>query len=374
MNKRKISVIGGLLLIVVAVFASMQIFKSSKGPRRGRSGGTPASTIKLVKTSVVKNQEVSSVVAVTGKLEAKNKIEIFAEVSGVMQTGAKEFKEGSYFQQGEVLVKLDDTEARLDLLAQKSNVLNQVTQILPEIKIDYSESASEWIEYVDNFDINAPLPVLPEPRNEQEKYFFAAQNVYNLYYSIKSAESRLAKYTIRAPYSGILTEATINPGTLVRTGQKLGEFINPNVYEMEVAVSLKESDFVKLGDEVMLQSSDVLGDWTGKIIRIGNKIDPNTQTLKAYLQVKGRGLKEGMYLKGNINADIIDDALEIPRKLLVNERELYVVQDSLLVSKAVEIVKINDETAIVRGLSDGTHIISETVAGAYDGMKVKTYN
>jgi len=374
MNKRKISVIGGLLLIVVAVFASMQIFKSSKGPRRGRPGGAKASTIKLVKTSVVKNQEVSSVVAVTGKLEAKNKIEIFAEVSGVMQSGSKEFKEGNYFQQGEVLVKLDDTEARLDLLAQKSNVLNQVTQILPEIKIDYNESASEWISYVENFDINAPLPALPEPNNEQEKYFFAAQNVYNLYYSIKSAESRLAKYTIRAPYSGILTEATINPGTLVRTGQKLGEFINPNVYEMEVAVSLKESDFVKLGDEVMLQSADILGDWKGKVIRIGNKIDPNTQTLKAYLQVTGKGLKEGMYLKGNINADVINDALEIPRKLLVNERELYVVQDSLLVSKAVEIVKMNDETAIVRGLSDGTHIISETVAGAYDGMKVKTYN
>ena len=90
--------------------------------------------------------------------------------------------------------------------------------------------------------------------------------------------------------------------------------------------------------------------------------------------MNGRGLKEGMYLKGNINADVINDALEIPRKLLVNERELYVVQDSLLVSKAVEVVKMNDETVIVRGLSDGTHIISETVAGAYDGMKVKTYN
>jgi multidrug efflux pump subunit AcrA (membrane-fusion protein) len=291
-----------------------------------------------------------------------------------MQAGAKEFKEGSYFQQGDILVQLDDTEARLNLLAQKSNVLNQVTQILPDIKIDYTSSAEEWISYVENFDINAPLPELPKPQNEQEKYFFAAQNVYNLYYTIKSAESRLAKYTIRAPYGGVLTEATIDPGTLVRTGQKLGEFINPTIYEMEVAVSLKESNFVKLGDEVLLQSGDINGDWTGRIIRIGDKIDANTQTLKAYLQVTGRGLKEGMYLKGNINADVIDNAMEIPRKLLVNDRELYVVQDSLLVSKVVEIVKMNDETAIVRGLSDGTHMISETVSGAYDGMKVKRFN
>ncbi len=374
MNKRKLSVIGGLLLIVISVVVSLKFMKPPEGQRRGMPGATKLNDVKVVRTSVVKNQDVSSSVPVTGKLEAKNKIEIFAEVSGVMLVGNKEFKEGAFFSKGEVLVRLDDSEERLDLLAQKSNVLNQVTQILPEIKIDYSESASEWIDYVDNFDINAPLPPLPKPRNEQEKYFFAAQNVYNLYYSIKSAESRLGKYTIIAPYSGVLTEATINPGTLVRTGQKLGEFINPTVYEMEVAVSLKESDFVKVGDLVRLQSADVNGEWTGKIIRVGNKIDPNTQTLKAYLQVNGRGLKEGMYLKGNINADVINDALEIPRKLLVNDRELFVVQDSLMVSKVVEIVKMNDETAIVRGLEDGTKIISETVAGAYDGMKVKSYN
>ena len=370
MNKRKLSVAGGFLLIIVSIFLAMKIAKPSVQNKR-----KPVVTdLKLVKTAVVKNQDVNSSIAVTGKLEAKNKIEIYAEVSGVMLESNREFKEGNYFRKGEILVRLDDSEARLDMLAQKSNVLNQITLILPEIKIDYNQSAEEWLTYVENFDINAPLPELPEPKNDQEKYFFAAQNVYNLYYSIKSAESRLAKYTIYAPYDGIITEATINPGTLVRTGQKLGEFINPNVYEMEVAISLKESGFVKVGDGVQLQSADLNGSWTGKIIRVGNRIDPNTQTLKAYLQVTGNGLKEGMYLKGNINADVINDALEVPRKLLINDRELYVVQDSMLVSHTVEIVKLNDETVIVRGLKDGTEIISENVTGAYDGMKVKTYN
>ncbi|MEM1135273.1 MAG: HlyD family efflux transporter periplasmic adaptor subunit [Bacteroidota bacterium] len=370
MNRRKISIIGGIIVIVASIFISMKIAK----PAEKRKRPPKVSEVKLVKTSIVKNDNVSSVIAVTGKLEAKNKIEIFAEVSGVMLEASKDFKEGNYFKKREVLVKLDDSEARLDLLAQKSNVLNQVTQILPEIKIDYSQSAAEWVKYVDDFDINAPLPVLPEPKNEQEKYFFAAQNVYNLYYSIKSAESRLEKYTIRAPYDGIITDAVINPGTLVRVGQQLGEFINPNIYEMEVAISLKESNFIKLGDQVELQSADVNGEWLGKVIRIGNKIDPNTQTLKAYLQVTGRSLKEGMYLKGNINADVIDNALEIPRKLLVDDRELYVVQDSLLLLKTIEIVKLNDETAVIRGLQDSTQIISETVTGAYEGMKVRTYN
>ncbi|UZR93656.1 efflux RND transporter periplasmic adaptor subunit [Chondrinema litorale] len=370
MNKRKLSIVGGALVIIASIFFAMKIATPEEQTARKQV----VSDLKLVRTSLVKNQDVNSSVAVTGKLEAKNKIEIYAEVSGVMLEASKEFKPGNYYRKGEVLVKLDDSEARLDMLAQKSNVLNQITLILPEIKIDYSQSASEWLEYVESFDVNKPLPELPEPKNDQEKYFFAAQNVYNLYYTIKSAESRLAKYTIYAPYDGVITEAAITPGTLVRTGQLLGEFINPNVYEMEVAISLNESEFVKVGDDVQLQSADVNGDWNGKVIRVGNKIDPNTQTLKAYVQASGKGLKEGMYLKGRINADIINDALEVPRKLLMNDRELYVVKDSMLVSKTVEIVKLNDETVIVRGLEDGTEIIRENLTGAYDGMKVKTYN
>ena len=169
MNKRKLSIVGGLILLVASIFLAMKIAKPTEQSMRK----PVVSDLKLVRTSLVKNQDVNSSVAVTGKLEAKHKIEIYAEVSGVMLEGSKEFKPGNYYRKGEVLVRLDDAEARLEMLAQKSNVLNQITLILPEIKIDYKQSASEWLEYVESFDVNKPLPELPEPKNDQEKYFFA---------------------------------------------------------------------------------------------------------------------------------------------------------------------------------------------------------
>jgi len=370
MIKRRISLIAGIAIIVLAVLGSRYLSNQKKPQRRAPQ----VSDIQLVRTSVVQNRDIESAVEVTGKLTARNKVEVFAEVSGTLAPNEKPFKEGVYYEKGEVMLHFEDNEARLNLLAQKSNVLNLITTILPEIKIDYSESADEWVDFVKNFDLEAPLPTLPEPRNQREKFYFASKNLYNYYYNIKSQEARIEKYTIRAPFSGMLTEANINPGTLVRTGQKLGEFINVNDFEMEASLGLRDRKFIKVGDKVGLQSPDVAGEWTGTVIRINDRIDPNTQTIMAYIAVSSSDLREGMYLKGKVKLNSINYAAEIPRKLLVDDNTVYVVEDSVLRPKPVEIVRMTDETAIVKGLKDGTKLLEETMAGIYDGMKVKTYN
>ena len=56
------------------------------------------------------------------------------------------------------------------------------------------------------------------------------------YYSIKNIEKRLSKYNITAPFNGVLTEALVTKGTLIRPGQKLGEFIDTSVFEIELAI------------------------------------------------------------------------------------------------------------------------------------------
>ena len=64
----------------------------------------------------------------------------------------------------------------------------------------------------------------------------------------------LNKFVVRAPFTGILTEATINPGTLVRPGQRLGEFIDPSVYEIQIALQKSMIPFIQENDKVNLKS------------------------------------------------------------------------------------------------------------------------
>jgi multidrug resistance efflux pump len=59
----------------------------------------------------------------------------------------------------------------------------------------------------------------------------------------------------------------VTEGTLVRAGQKLGEFIDPTQYELEVAVSKTYADMLSIGQKVDLKNLDKTKSFIGKIER-----------------------------------------------------------------------------------------------------------
>ena len=188
---------------------------------------------------------------------------------------------------------------------------------------------------------------------------------------MKNLEVKLGKYSLRAPYKGILTEAIVTPGTLVRAGQKLGEFIDPSVYEMEVSVSATFADLLKKGNTVKLHNLEKTKEYSGKVIRVNGKVDATSQTIKAYIQVADKTLKEGMYLEANLIAKSEKNAIEVSRKLLIDNKQLFVVNDSILSLIDVNPIYFSAENAIIKGIENGTLILSKPVPGAYDGMQVQ---
>lgn len=355
-----------VVVVALGIFMTKKLASQKKAPeRRG-----PVAGVRVVNTLEVENGKVQSVIPITGKLTAAQKMDVVAEVPGRMLPTRTAFKEGNRFGAGSTLIQLDNEEIRMNLLAARAGFQTSITQMMPDIKLDYPASAEGWQNYLDNLDVNKPLAALPEPKSEQERYFLSGRNIHQQYYNIKASEERLQKYTFSAPYSGIVTQSNVDPGMMVVTGQKLGEFLNPNSYELEAAVSVSDVKYLKLGDKVALRSNNLNEEFEGRIKRISNKIDPATQTLRVFVSVSGPALKEGMYLHGKILSEEVENAIAIPRKLL-EDKQLYVIQDSVLALKPVEVVKISLETAIVRGLKDGQVLLNENLVGAYEGMKVK---
>ncbi len=367
---RRLGIVAAVLIVVGALYFANYLTSQKAPPKRKEA----VAKEKLAQTVVVNNEDIPTELEVQGELVAFDKIDIFAEVSGTLKATSRPFKVGSYFQKGSVLLSVDDTEARLTLLSQKSSLLNSITQMMPDLKIDYPESFQQWKTYLDQFDPEKSIQAFPKPLNDQEKFFIASRNLYTQYYNIKSAEERLSKYTINTPFSGVITQTSINTGAVVRAGQKLGELMNTGNYELEATVPLSDLKYIKEGNPVALYSDDIEGKWNGRVKRINNQVDPGTQTVKIFVDVTGKGLKEGMYLKGDIEASMVEDALRIPRRLLVNQNSVYVVHDSILTLREVDVVKFLDESVIVRGLENGTQLLQEPIPGAFDGMKVKAHH
>lgn len=362
-----ISVVVGGLLLAGGWFGMQYLTSLKPAPMKKEV----PKRIKEVEVATISNGKIATKLDVQGRLEAYNKIALFTEVGGAVKT-SKPFKKGTYFAKGEVMMRIDDAEARLSLQAQKATLMNSIAMMMPDLKIDYTESFPAWEKYLSSFDVDAPIKALPTATTQREKLFVAGRNLYTQFYTIKGVEERLSKYTLYAPFSGVLTTADINEGAVIRPGQQLGELMATGFYEMVATVPLSLLDFLKPGGEVKLFSEDIDGEWTGKVRRIGDQIDPGTQTVNVFVGVSGKDLREGMYLRGEADARVLDNVVEIDRDLLIDESEVYVIEnDTLLSLVPVNVRKFNRETVIISGLPTGAKLLTSDVAGAYDGMRVK---
>jgi multidrug efflux pump subunit AcrA (membrane-fusion protein) len=356
----------GALLIAGAIYYG-NILASSKKKKKP----VPEKVIKTVYTETVQNTTIPIIIPANGSLVAKRRVEIYAEVQGIFKTGRKLFKPGQKYRSGETLIRIDAAEYYANVQSSKSNLYNSIAAIMPDLRLDFPEIYSKWQNYLTSFDLNKTTPTLPEMTTEKEKYFITGRSIVTNYYNVKNLEQRLSKYTISAPFSGILTEALVTEGSLIRNGQKLGEFIDDSVYEMEVALSKKYASLLKVGEKVTLNNLDNTETFSGVVSRVNGSIDATTQTITAYIEVKDEKLKEGMYLEANLNAKEETDAIEVDRNLVTANEQVFVVKDSILDLIEVTPVYFSDTKVVLKDIPDGTVILSKSVPGAYAGMLVK---
>ena len=77
-----------------------------------------------------------------------------------------------------------------------------------------------------------------------------------------------------------------------------------------------------------------------------------------------------MFLSAAIDAKPKTNAYEIQRSLLIDDTNLFVVQDSTLALIPIEVLYKTNRSVIVKGLEDGMNVISKAVPGGISGMKV----
>ena len=359
--RKAILTVLGLLFVVGAVFGARYLINS-----KNRVRPVPPKIVKTVFTDIVKNASIPIIIAANGNLTAKRRVELYAEVQGVFKPGVKLFKPGQEYNSGQTLIRIDASEYYATVQSAKSNLYNSLTAIMPDLRLDFPEIYNKWQQYLNNFDINGTTPELPKMVSEKENYFISGRGIISSYYNIKNLEQRLSKYNIRTPFRGILTEALVTEGTLVRSGQKLGEYIDPSIYEMEVAISKSYADLLEKGKHVTLNNLEGTQTYEGTVSRVNASIDVATQTVTAFIEVKNTNLKEGMYLEAQLEAKQEQDAIEINRNLLLENNEIYVVKnDSILDVVSVKPVYFSDAKVVLKNVSRRNSYCNETASRCF---------
>lgn len=356
------SIILGVAVILIGIIGSKILQKLKEPPKPFISFQTTN-----VRTQEVILSDIQHSIKVQGVLTAMNRLELFSEVSGVLFS--QKFRSGQNFKKGEVLLSIDQSEFLPQLKAQKSNFIALLNQSLVDLSIDYPEDYAIWNDFSQSISPEKALPLLPSSSKESIR-FLTNRNVLATYYNIKSAENRATKYQIVAPFSGTLTETLIDPGALVRVGQKLGTLVQSGVFELETFISQSELSYLKIGDKVSLFSTQNKKMYVGKLSRIGQSLDVKTQLLPIYITISGNNLNEGMFVEAEINAGIIKDAFSLNRNLVKDNAVFAIQKDSTLKSIPVSLVTFNENNAIIKGIPSGTIILKNELSSAFEGLKV----
>jgi multidrug efflux pump subunit AcrA (membrane-fusion protein) len=353
----------------VAGFIAMRVLTSFKtDPPRRRPGPRP----KIVEAKVVMLQEIAAQIIAYGRITSSQPVMLFSEVQGTLMSGDIPFRPAQSFKEGDLLLKIDDRQALLDINTAKSNMLNALALVLPEIKVDFPEEFEIWQHYFNNCSFDTKLPDLPVATNQKIKLYLSRFDVYKMYFAIRDLEILLDKHYFYASFDGSIVSTDLRVGSNARNGTQLGKIINLENLEAELPVSAEDIQWIDKNKPITLTSSEIAGKWTGTIKRIGKSIDIQTQTVQVFISVnelKDSNLYDGVFVKAIIPGLTIKNAVSIPRKALYGGKFIYLIKDGRLDYREVNIARRETDSIIVtRGIQDGETVVTQVLQGVAPGM------
>ena len=306
-----------------------------------------------------------------------------AEVGGEVIYRSKKFSEGSSVIEGEILAKIDDT----DLQLQYKNALLQLAnaEVQHSLQLAEAEVAKEaWEKIGDGV---ASDLTLKKPQLKQAEALLEVAKA-----QVSSAEKKLNKTEIVAPYAGRIQSVNIDLGTTIIPGQPVGALYTSS--EIEVTLAVKDNDLqflsIPMDGRKLDPSEQALVEirsfykgknqtWIGRLERVDGVIDPVTRMINLiavfkndFIETDKPNLPIGLFVEAQIDGNILKDIYSIPVNAISENNEVYIVNnDNELVLRQLSILKKYSDFVIVKdGLKAGERIVTSKLSTASNGIKV----
>ena len=319
----------------------------------------------------------------TGTTEPLTQTVLNSEVGGEVIYRSKKFSEGSSVLVGEILAKIDDT----DLQLQYKNALLQLAnaEVQYSLQLAESEVAKEaWEEIGDG---DASDLTLKKPQLKQAKALLDVAKA-----QVESAEKKLNKTEITAPYTGRIQNVNIDLGTTILPGQPIGAMYTSS--EIEITLAVKDSDLQFLSIPMdgrklnVNEKSNVIiktfykgenQSWKGNLERVDGVIDPITRMINLIAVFKNDFIEKdkptlpiGLFVEAKIDGILLKNVFKIPSSALSADNTIYIADknNNLELRKLKVLKKYNEYVIVKDDLQVGERIVISKLNNASVGMKI----
>lgn len=351
MNKNYKLLVIGLAILVLLLIIILPKVLSSGGENIPTNNSAGMNQAIPVSVHIISYQKLGNSVFTTGTILANEEVELRSEISGkIIQIL---FKEGTYVNKGELLIKINDADLQAQLRKAESKV-----KLIEDRENRQRQLAQN--QMISQEDYESTL-------NDLE----ASKAEYDL------IKAQIDKTEIRAPFNGVVGLREVSEGSFVTTSTVIARLQNLSNLKVDFAVPQKYSSLVRIGDELNFKLSGNDFQYKAKIYAIEPKIDPSTRTLRirAICSTNYKDLFPGAFANVEVNLKETENAILIPTVAVVPElkgQSVFLYKGGIVSSQKVEIgLREEQNVQVLSGLTEGDTVITSGILQMRPGIKVK---
>lgn len=390
-------ILGAAFLVIAVLFMARRV--PEERPSRD--------VAPLVRVAVAEPGPFRFSVVANGSVAPRTESELIPQVSGEIIEMSPSLVAGGFFEEGDVLARLDPADYRVDREAARAQVARA--------RSEYRRAEKE----------RQRQRRLAEGSVASESRIDDAENAFRIAEaSLREAEARLeraerdlSRTTIRAPYRGRVRSEQVDLGQFVNRGNAIATIYAVDYAEVRLPLPDRELAYldVPLGPQpdasstietdeqgasgsppqdsngdpspdprVVLEAEFAGGEhrWEGRLVRTEAELDPRSRMVRLVARVadpfgleteRSAPLAIGLFVTATIEGRSVDRAIVLPRDALRPGDRVYLVDDENEIRfRDIELLRTERDRIIVGGgLEAGDRVCTSPLDAAIEGMAVR---
>ena len=383
-----------IIMPIVVVALAALVFSYLLRTRPEPPKRAPESRAIHVETRVLEREDFPVILRTSGRVQARTRGPLVSQVGGRIIEVADSFRGGGFFEEGDILVKIEEFDFLSAITIAKGAIADAEAALEAEEAVG-EQAAEDWRRLRPGE--QASDLVLRIPQLAQAKSRLASAEA-----QLANAERDLKRATIRAPYAGRIREKMADIGQFVAPGTILAQIYAVDFAEVELPLKDSQLAFVDVPEGYRGEDSPSVADetlppvtlkatvageqvqWHGKIVRTQGAIDERNHQLHVLAQVKdpygkrddgAPPLKVGQFVEAEIEGEVLEGVFILPSSSVRTSERGYIItvidEGDRLQQKEVRPLWRNRDFFVTRdGIEDGARLCLTAIPYVSGGTQV----
>lgn len=347
----------------------------------------PKQNVPAVRTIAANTETIRYRVRSQGTVAPRTEADLIPEVSGRVVWRSPSLASGGFFEEGEVLLRLERRDFELALNRQRAAVRRAASER------EFANSELERRERLSEAGVASPSQ-LSEARRTAS---VAEANWLDARSAREQAARDLERSEIKAPFAGRVRDESVDVGQFVGRGSVIARIYATDYAEVRLPIPDRQLAFLDLpvvpraGDtsskapEVILRSrfAGKPHEWRGRIVRTEGEIDARSRMINVVARVEDPyavaasdrrpPLAVGLFVEAEILGPEVENVVVVPRFAMRDEKTILIVDaEDRLRNRSVEVLRIDRDEVLVKGpLGAGERICVSPLQVVVEGMPVE---